>query len=412
MRLFFLVIFLSVYSISQELNYRLNYFGNISFSALNESGYITRAYRSRYINNNLDIRQIKLGAQLYVEKDNIEFISQAVAREHLNDMHYSFTWLNTKYNFNNNLSIRVGRMQAPLFLNSDSLEVDYIHLWAKEPVEIYSMIAISHYDAIEVLYSDYFGEYYVESLFTLYGKSREKIDLNGFMGEKEDLKLENLIGIQLNIEKEHFTFKSSYYQGKSTLPAQDALSSFYDMLTAIGYKELIDGKYTWKDENSRFISFGLKYDDGEYIFNSEFSTQNTPALIPKMYAYYLALGYRYDKFTPYISYSGHINNKDHYYEDRLIAQNPNAQPFYDMVKDQIVEALYLTNYSQNTASIGCRYDYKKGLAFKVQLDQIRTKNYGIKNTSNEYERVGFTTKEIGIEDKPIYQITFGMSFAF
>jgi hypothetical protein len=409
--LIFLLSFCTTYA--SDIEYYNNYFGSLYFSSLDKGGYVARAYKSEYITNELDIRQMLFGAQSVVFIDDFELRAQATARKNDNSLTPYITWLNAKYNINNNLAIRVGRMQVPIFLNSNSIDISYVHTWAKEPMEIYSMVPTTYYDAVELMYSKDFGRYYVESLVTLYGEAVEDMFIKGLEEDTtEELIYDSLYGMTLSVERGYFAYKGAFYKTKISLNTDKSLKTLYEAIKTLGYESLIDEKYRLVNKDAYFGSLGIEYDDGEYIFKSELSIQKVGKLLPDMMGYYLSLGYRYGKFTPYISFSEHKNNEDYYYENSLISPYPNAQPLYDMVADQIEQALYLSNYSQKSLSIGLRYDYIDGIAFKAQLDRITTTEYGVENTTSEYARVGYLFREQGVEKEPVYQFTFGVSFAF
>jgi hypothetical protein len=62
-------------------------------------------------------------------------------------------------------------------------------------------------------------------------------------------------------------------------------------------------------------------------------------------------------------------------------------------------------------TLGARYEIKMGVALKIQLDRITTTDYG-----NDYnsitDREGYTSRYANTQQKPIYQLTCGVSFAF
>lgn len=76
--------------------------------------------------------------------------------------------------------------------------------------------------------------------------------------------------------------------------------------------------------------------------------------------------------------------------------------------------MYSTNLSQQTHSLGLRYDFKPGIALKMQIDQTKVKNYGnyIEFDGSNLYRQGIVEYSLQNDIKKIYQYTIGVSFAF
>ena len=82
----------------------------------------------------------------------------------------------------------------------------------------------------------------------------------------------------------------------------------------------------------------------------------------KIGAMYISGGYRIDKFTPYLAYS----------------QNSPGS-FYASSTPPTTAAIELANRSQNTISLGMRWDFMRNYDLKIQYDQVR-----LSNNSNGY----------------------------
>jgi len=99
------------------------------------------------------------------------------------------------------------------------------------------------------------------------------------------------------------------------------------------------------------LSFGVQYDPGDWFVMSEWiqrkSTYKTAAM-------YISTGYRVNKFIPYLTY----------------AQNSPGS-FLSGIPAPSSIAPDIANRSQNTVSLGVRWDFMKDTDFKFQYDRVK-----------------------------------------
>lgn len=402
-KLFFICSFFILFLKADDAQYHINYFGNLSINSLDKDGYTYRNYQMDDIDNDLSWTSYsKVGTQLSIYKDDFDFIFQGTARSYDDEVQTDVTWLNIKY-YLGDFSFRAGRMQIPLFLNSNSLDVDYVHLWAKAPIEVYGIFPAKSYDGFEILYQKDFNNIYFDLQVTPFGSLKEDVSILDSFGEVE-VELDEIRNIVLNIEWNNFIIKSSYTEGKLTIPLDGTgLDTLTQTLNYYGFSDLAE-KYSFENKKLKFYAFGIDYTYKKYIFNSEVVKMDSNSFFPNMLSYYVLAGYQWDRITPYIMYAENKNDESHYSVDELSSLSS--------LQIGLEQQLYEMNSSQKTISIGFRYDYKKGIAFKTQLDRITTTDYGDSTLSGEYERLGFLAREKGIEDEPVYMGTVSVSFAF
>ena len=417
MKLSKIVILIAIFfnnSFCEDFNYRFNYFGNLNLSALNEEGYAFRNFQMEYIKDDIDYQPYsKLGSQLNINKNNFDLTAQAIVKRYESSFDTDLPWLNLKYTYND-FAIRAGKMQLPLFLNSNTLDIDYIHLWAKAPIEVYGIFPAKTYKGLEFIYQKSFSDsIYLDLQATPYGEIKEKVSMLDTLG-KVTAKVDNIRNIMLNLEIDNLIFRTSYTKGKLTIPLDGTgLNTLTNTLNALGFNDLAK-KYSFKDNELEFLSFGLDYTYDNLIFNSEISKIDSNSFLPSMLAYYALTGYRYNKWTPFLMYARNKNDKDHYTEGALstTSTSPVIVGTIKQLKDSLEKELYKMNSSQETISLGLKYDYKPGIAFKFQFDRITTTNYGTPHTDSAYERFGFLSRKRGVEDKPVYLYTLSFGFAF
>jgi hypothetical protein len=401
-----------VLSFASDLDYNFNYFGNLTFNSLDKSGYEYRHFQSDDIDDSISYEAYsKLGGQINLHKGNVDFIAQATVRRYKDANEIDLNWLNLKYTYQD-LSLRAGRMQLPLFLQSNSLDIDYIHLWAKAPIEVYGIFPIKSYNGLELLYQKAFNNnVYLDIQVTPFGSISEDVDMIESFGEVK-AKLDDIKNIMLNLEIDNFTIKSSYTSGNLNIPLEGtSFDQLKKNLDTLGFSEL-SNKYSFENKKLEFFSLGIDYNNDKFIFNSEIVQMKSDSFLPNNLSYYALAGYRINKWTPFIMYAENKNDKDHYTEDELTTQNPFLTSSVAALKTGLEQELYKMNSSQKTSSIGLRYDLKKGIAVKIQFDRITTKNYGTPNTDGNYSRLGFLAHERSVSNRPVYLSTFSLGFAF
>jgi hypothetical protein len=405
---FFILLSLSLNGNDFKTTY--NYFGNIMFSQLNNKGNTL----NHYTHDNIDADSTfspysKLGGQITYYNDKYKYTAQAITYKNHDKYEAKLTWLNLNYKYNDNISYRIGRMQTYLLMHADSLNIDYIHTMVHPPLELYRIVALEHYDALELSYKNSLDDSYNYNItVTPYGYAKE--DINTKHDFQEELKLEKIKSIKLSLNNDdNVEARFSYSYMLSTMPDSKSLTDVTNILKQYGNDM---NRYSYKDKDTTILTLGLNYKYNQYIINSEIAKYKTDSMNPDTLAYYLMLGYNRNQFTPYIAYSNSRNDKEHFDTSNINAPDAQSQSAKSLLND----FLYLTNYSQTTSSIGLRYDITPGIALKTQIDKITTKNYGsISNStisSSGFERRGILARLGGFEDKPTYVYSIGISFAY
>ena len=397
-----LAFFLTVsFAVAQEdLDVRFNYFGNVQASKLSNSKYTLNNYNHDNVDNDTSFSPYsKIGGQVSLLYDDYTFTAQGLARRNHSEYDAELTWFNAKYDFNENISMKIGRIQTTTLLNSDSIDIDYVHLWSKPPDDVYRILGISTFDGIELSYKNYFDEYDYNIVFTPYAQAEK--DLNDSADTQTKAIIDNAMNLKFNLENGPYTFQGSYTKSDVDLPYADA--------QLIGLQKALSGapfyndmsRFSYVDKVIKVWTVGLKYDDGDFIFNSEYARMDTTSLLPSMTTYFALVGYRYNKYTPFFMYARNKADKAHF--DTSNISGP------DELKKALDDVLYSTDTSQKTLSVGLRYDVKPGIAVTAQVDKMSTSSNGVEGSINKR---GILEYELGAERKPVYMYTIGVSFAF
>ena len=397
----FLGIFLIVSSVvADDFQTKFNYFGNFSASSLNTKGYSLVSYNNDDIIDKINYEPYsKIGIQTTIYNNNFMFLGQIVSHRQYDKFENELHWLNAKYKINDNFFIRVGRMQSPVFLNADSLDIDYIHLWAKAPTIVYTLMALRSIDGIEFLYNKIIGDYYLNVEIIPDGKIKETID---DLIEPTTLYLKDAKIISTSLSNNNFELKVVYSESIINMALNNKnLLALMGGLKAYGNDV---SKYNFTNKKMKVLTFAGTYNYKNYFSIFEIAYRKSKTLYPNALAYYGILGYRYNNFTPYIMYAENKNDKKHFNLNHII------DPTGGILKTGLEQLLYKTNSSQKTVTLGLRYDIKKGIALKLQLDRMTTTDYG--RLFDDIKREGYFHREIGIKNKAVYQGTIAISFAF
>lgn len=232
-------------------------------------------------------------------------------------------WANVKYDFAPNAYMRAGRIALPTFLNSDSRKVGYSYPWIHPPLELYRQLSITSSDGVDAMFrfENHDGG---GSIRIIYGQN--KIDRPTSTSTARDL-----WGIFDTIEYGPALFRAGY---------QERESSYYNKLTGVAG--------AWSPSSD--LSIAVSYDPGDWFAVSEWIERKSTT---KTTAMYVSAGIRFNKFTPYLTYS---ENRPSSYLPGFVATTSSIQR---------------ARNAQSTASLGVRWDFLKNIDFKMQYDRVR-----------------------------------------
>lgn len=407
-KIILLIIFTTSLFSEDNLRTNFNYFGNLSASKLSEEGFDLNNYNHNSVDNSVSFSPYsKAGAQLSLNYKDFTFTAQALVRKKHEGYKADLTWLNLKYDVSDNFSLRVGRIQTKIFLHSESIDIDYLHLWTKPPVELYSVMPVRTYNGIELNYNNTFDEYTFNLSLVPFGVYETKI--NGTKDTETSLKLDNSYLMSLSLENDNFLYKISYSKTDTDIPDNDITKTINAGLSAYGNDM---DRFTYMDRVGKLAAMGFQYRGDNLSIDTEIAYFKSNSLLASSKSAYIIAGYRINKFTPFLMYAQNNNDKSYYDTSSITVVDETSAT----LKRALDDTLYLNNYSLRTSSIGVRYDIAIGLALKAQIDRMVSKNYGdITSAGVEasgYEKVGTLSRDAGTSDKPIYAYTIGLSFAY
>lgn len=295
----------------------------------------------------------KLGVQV-----NAAFNSQwsAVAQvisQYQYDASYwpQLEWGNVTYKPTDSLSLRVGRVALPAYLMSESRLVGYAHTWARPPQEVYSILPLTSNDGIDATYRSKIGSV-SNTVQAYYGTNKVKISGGG------SAKAKTSWGVNDTVELDSLTLRAAYVYLKEDLSI-DSMMPLFDGIAATPGMSAVYEKYDPHNLSTHAVALGVSYDPGNWFAMSEFVSYKGDSILSDSRAWYVAAGYRFGKFTPYLIHSD-VKSK---------LEEETGAGFFNAPLNTILRQIAAT---QKTTSVGVRYDVYKNTAIKLQYDAVKT----------------------------------------
>lgn len=333
--------------------------------ANNDAGYGYRPGMEGYTSEPDFALGSKLGLQgTFALTEQTKIVGQLVSRG-ADDWSPEMEWAFLSHDFDNGFTARIGRLRVPLYMYSDYLEVGYAQPWANPPADVYTIVPVSSYNGIDVIYDTDLGDASL-SLQASYGHDVDEGEDNPF---DVDVEFNNTLGMSATLSYSDWVFRGTYYQTelKSGTVSGGAITS----LTS------------FDDDKAQFAGIGISYDNGSFLAISEYTVSDVEGGYSDTESAYLTLGYRINAFTPYVNYS-YLKTTDN--EERA--------------GDPVGEAML--NWERTTYSIGTRYDISSNLALK--LDVTYAGDFG--DTSGALPH----HDDEHFEDTTVYTISFDAVF--
>jgi hypothetical protein len=310
----------------------------------------------------------KLGAQVdAVFNDRWSAVVQLVSQHNYRNNYAPMVeWANVKFQATPELSLRAGRTALPSFLISDTRFVGYAQPWIRPPVEVYGVLPITNNDGLDVTWRKQFGTV-TNTVQAYYGRTTAKL-------ESGQAKSSPSWGINDTVQFGDLTLRAAYNANKIDLELSNfnQLMSGYRALTAIpgpigAQAAGVVQKYSPNDLNLGAFGLAAQYDPGKWFVMTEFVDFRGEGILADSRSWYVAGGYRLGAFTPYASYASTRSDVSAEPGVALPAAAPLNAGLNQTLNNQF-------NGSQDTISVGVRWDFMKNTSLKLQYDHIDLAN--------------------------------------
>lgn len=270
-------------------------------------------------------------------------------------------WANIRYAFTPDFSIRAGRIVLPTFMVSDFRKVGYANPWVRPSVEVYNLMPITNNDGVDASYRLRLGEI-TNTVQVSYGNTKAEIlDL--------ETEAQDQWGIFNTAEYGPLTIHLAYYQSSFSI---ESLRPFFDAYRQFGAEGMaIADKYECNGKRARLTGLGGSYDPGNWFLMGEWAKRESNCFVGGNTAWYISSGYRFGKFTPYVTYAqtkADTNTSD---PGLTVSALPPFLAGAATALNSGLNAALATSPVQKTISVGGRWDFRTNADLKLQYDHTR-----------------------------------------
>ena len=283
----------------------------------------------------------------------------------------SLEWANLSYKVTNDLTVRAGRIVLPLMMVAEYRKVGYAQHWVRPPVEAYGLVPFTSSDGLDVAYrrSVAGGMNTVRAYFG--GQDTRSLPF--------DCHTDGW-GFNETFEKDALTLSAAFMYFKWRSPGElyaPLFNAFADMAEqepggqvaadlARQFLPVYDGTF---EQKIVMYDVGVSYDPGRWFVMGEVVRMESDQQVLTQTSGYVSGGYRYGSLTPYATC---VRGKSQTRDGQSIpldGLSPDTAALGAEV-DAIVGWFGRANMSQQTFSLGVRWDFRTGFALKAQLDHI------------------------------------------
>ncbi|MCV2351274.1 porin [Paucibacter sp. Y2R2-4] len=225
---------------------------------------------------------------------DLSFTGQVMARTAAKESKLDLEWAFLSYNLSPKFTLQAGRKRLPLFFYSDFQDVSFAYNWVRVPPDVYGW-AVVNYNGANITYRDDIGGWAVKSSAYV-GQEHSKDNPIGKLErpERQDISWDNMMGIDLELNRDWFTARFSYNKSKQRsvahLPEGEVQTS-------------PDPAVYGKSSPQSFSSASFNIDLDNWIGRSEFSRVTRTPARGSYQGFLIGGGYRLGKFLPMVTYT-------------------------------------------------------------------------------------------------------------
>ena len=326
-----------------------------------------------FYEDNIQFNRNLFGLQLTGDvSEKLSATVQLTARSE-EDYKVQAEWAYMTYALTDESQIRFGRLRMPLYLYSDYLDVGYAYPWVSPPREVY-YLAVNNIDGIDFYTTGTLGP--LDTSFQAYfGGFNDTYDFVNPAQPSNEVELttksRNQVGAAFTLGQSLWNVRAAYHQTDWTL---DVSSLFTDLTTNLENDPFAENDYIIdevliEDDSTSFIDLAFTFDNGRFLFvaeHIEFEAENS--FLAKQIRQYATAGVRFGDFMLHGTYQ--IAKDERHELEKLVEGEA-----YDFYASGLEQASTLLLRDQTVATVGIRYDFTPGAAFKLQVDQIDRTNY-------------------------------------
>ena len=347
--------------------------GDIDFSGFlsvgggvadDEFGYSYAGYNTEdFTFDNDTLFGLQVSSQI---SDKLKATAQFVARGN-EDYSVSAEWAYISYEVNENFTWRMGRFRTPLYLYSDFVDVGYAYSWIRTPESVY-YLPFNNVQGADVLLRFPMGGW-DGSIQAYYGALTDSFYNEGFQATI-DTEIRNQMGTVFTIGNDWLTLRAAYHEAdlkltgyeQNAVPIFGTIQGLINTLNGLGYADNADRLLT--DDSGSFMSFGYTIDTGVFVSSGEvieFEVENSPFSINKRA--YVMVGLRFGDWLIHATQSL-VEDEASDLSSGIAVVDPTTGAAV-----AVLNGVAANNVEESTTnSVGLRWDFTTGAAFKIQYD--------------------------------------------
>lgn len=278
-----------------------------------------------------------------------------------------FEWANLKYQVARDLFIRGGRVVAPMFMISDSRMVGYAQTAVRPVGEVYLINPITYMNGADVGYRFEAGP-------VLYKLGAAAGTLNQTLTATAGTFHYRFKNRMVNASAEYngSTLRVGYarigidFKGDALTRYDDALATL--VANNVAGAASVQERTTHTGVKGDFYNLGYVFDKDQWLLQAEFASRKLDKdAIIDLDSYALLVGYRIDKWTPYLSWShmAHKSAIDLPALDVSSLNNPQAGGTVIGLNNS-----FMQRNSRTNIGAGVRWDVIENVAIKAQIERI------------------------------------------
>ncbi len=336
-----------------------------------------------------------IGAQLNWDlADRLSLVTQVVSRgfnwDDTSEFEPELDWFFLRYQLDTHWRTRIGRMRTPLYLYSETLDVGYSYVWARPPIDAYPPLSFpfSNFDGADLVYMGDWGDFGLD-IQLLAGKMQRSRDAM-------EITVDPLLGGNITLQSQTLTFRYALFMMCNDVRTGDidyiteSYRSAATIISALSGTD-ISGPFntiaeSLNAENNWYLfqSAGLRWSPDRFTATAEmfdmYNTDDQYTLNAR--GSYLSLQYHLEPVTPYFVAGRY---KSEFARDALQALKesyaiwPAHQEFpsiqqqvddFDLLRQLTADFINADNYTQQTWTLGARYDVRTNVALKAEWQYI------------------------------------------
>jgi hypothetical protein len=300
--------------------------------------------------------------------ERVELVAQVVSRYNWEgNFRPELTWAFAKFDPTPASSLRLGRLGTEFYMLADSRHVGYSYLTIRPPGDYYGTLPFNFIDGIDATATLSVADGLLRGkLFA--GVDQESLPI---AGEEWRLHGSRMSGGYLDYQKGSWQWRlgAAQIRFKRDFPLLKPLrDNLYAVAPFSPPAADVADRIAVANKLATLYSAGAVYDDGPLQVQLMLSqTRQQSATYENTRAGYLIGGYRVGEFTPFAGVSWSKSRRAAYSTGL-----PNVPPF-DALNEALAIFLAKGHTDHYTAILGARWDFRRNMALKAQLDMIRGK---------------------------------------